>query len=69
MVEARDARMDLNTAEARQERADWASLARPQAGVDAIADGFPAATGAPAGVTDDGGTQARGVPVISMKRP
>ena len=36
---------------------------------NAIADGFPAATGAPAGVTDDGGTQARGVPVISMKRP
>lgn len=67
MVEARDTRMDLHTADARRERAGWASLARPQGGVDAIAEQFPNAKGAPEGVTDNGETQARGVPVISMK--
>jgi hypothetical protein len=68
MVEARDSRMDLNTGEARRDRADWASLARPQGGVDAIADRFASATGAPAGVSDNGDTAARGVPVMSMKQ-
>lgn len=68
LVEERDRRMDLDTTEARRNRADWASLARPQAGVDAIAESFPAARGAPAGVTDNGDTQARGVPVVSMKQ-
>ncbi len=68
LVEGRDERMGLDTAEARRERADWASLARPQGGVDAIAESFPAATGAPAGVSDNGDTRARGVPVMSMKQ-
>ena len=38
MVEARDKRMGLNTADARRRRADWASLARPQGGVDAMTE-------------------------------
>ena len=67
MVEARDTRMDLDTTEARRERADWASLARPQGGVNAMTEAFPNAKGAPAGVTDNGDTQTRGVPIISMK--
>lgn len=38
MVEARDKRMGLNTADARRRRADWAALARPQGGVDAMTE-------------------------------
>lgn len=68
MIEARDGRMSLNTAEARQRRAGWAGMARPQAGVDALAQQFPSATGAPDGVKDNGDTQARGVPALVMKR-
>jgi hypothetical protein len=69
LVESRDRRMDLNTADARRDRADWASLAKPQAGVDAIAGSFPSASGAPAGVRDNGDKQARGIPVLSIKQP
>jgi hypothetical protein len=67
LIQARDTRMDLDTADARRTRADWASLARPQAGVEAIASKFPQAKGAPAGVSDNGNTAARGVPVMSMQ--
>jgi hypothetical protein len=67
LVEARDARMDLDTAKARRDRAGWASLARPQTGVTAIAERFPSADGAPAGVADSG-RQARDVPIVSMKK-
>jgi hypothetical protein len=67
-VEARDARMDLDTADARRRRADWSSLATPQAGVSAMAESFPAAKGAPAGVTDNGDRAARGVPTVVMKQ-
>lgn len=69
MVQARDVRMGLDTAEARRERAEWASLARPQAGVDALAQHFPDATGTPAGVIDNGDTGTRAVPVLTMQRP
>jgi hypothetical protein len=68
MIQARDSRMGLNTTEARQSRQDWASLARPQGGVDAMAGQFPNAKGTPAGVTDNGDASTRGVPVISMKK-
>jgi hypothetical protein len=68
LVEARDERMDLNTTEARRNRTDWTKLARPQAGVNALAESFPSAQGAPEGVSDNGDAQARGVPNISMKR-
>lgn len=66
LVEARDERMNFDTAAARRARADWASQARPQGGVNALAASFPRAKGAPSGVTDDG-TKARGVPVTSMR--
>jgi len=69
LVEARDRRMDLDSADARGRRAGWAEQAQPQAGVNAIAGSFPAATGAPAGVADNGDARAEGVPVLSMKRP
>lgn len=68
MIQARDSRMSLDTTEARQSRQDWASLARPQGGVDAMAGQFPNAKGAPAGVTDNGDASTRGVPVVSMKK-
>src|SRR3954451_2347327 len=41
MVDARDQRTGLNTSDARKARADFASLARPQGGVDAMAGDFP----------------------------
>jgi hypothetical protein len=68
LVESRDARLDLDTAEARQDRAGWASLAHPQVGVDAIAHAFPAAEGAPAGVEDRGEPTAAGIPVMSIRK-
>lgn len=48
LVEARDQRMGLNTAEERRDRQEWVSAARPQGGVSAIVDGFPNATPIPA---------------------
>jgi hypothetical protein len=69
MVEARDSRMNLDSAEARRDRAGLAKLARPQAGVDALEHQFPGAGAAPEGVVDNGDTQSRGVPVVTMKRP
>ncbi|HEY8549298.1 MAG TPA: OBAP family protein [Vicinamibacterales bacterium] len=68
MVEARDERMNLDSAEARKTRAAWAPMARPQAGVDVLAGKFPDAKGAPDGVKDSGDTQAAGVPVLTMKQ-
>jgi hypothetical protein len=67
MVEGRDTRQNLNSTDARGARADWTSLARPQAGVNALADAFPAAKGAPAGVADNGDSRTRGVPMLMMK--
>jgi hypothetical protein len=66
LVEARDQRMNLNTAEARRDRADWASLARPQGGVNAIAGSLPGLKEPPEGVGDNGDTYARAIPTISM---
>jgi len=51
LVEARDRRMDVSTAERRSQRADLVSLARPQAGVDALRPRFPATKDIP-GVVD-----------------
>jgi hypothetical protein len=69
MVEARDTRMGLDTTATRRDRAAWTTLARPQAGVDAMAAGFPAAQRAPAGVKDNGDAHVRGVPIVVMKQP
>lgn len=51
LVDERDKRLGVNTAAKRQERADLAEAARPQAGVDALRASFPGSGGAPAGVT------------------
>ena len=53
LVEARDRRMDISTAERRADRADLVELARPQAGVDALRGHFPDAKPIP-GVTGRG---------------
>jgi hypothetical protein len=49
LVQARDQRMDIDTAEKREERASLASRARPQRGVDDL-KGKLSGTGAPPGV-------------------
>jgi hypothetical protein len=67
MVEERDSRMKLDSASARKERGGWASLARPQGGVSALAGKLPG-TGAPAGVADNGDTSVGAVPVTSLKQ-
>ncbi len=68
LVEARDKRMGLDTAEARAQRRDLVQLARPQGGVSALAGAFPKAT-LPEGVSDNGDASTRAVPVIEMRPP
>jgi hypothetical protein len=68
MIQARDARMDLDTTKARQDRKDLVPLARPQGGVDAMAAFFPGATAMP-GVADNGDAAARPVPTFVMATP
>ena len=46
--------MGLNSRDARLSWADLAALAKPQGGVNALAGKFAHATGAPAGVADNG---------------
>jgi hypothetical protein len=67
MVSDRDTRMDFNTADERKDRADLASLARPQGGVDAMKGLFPNATGTAPGVSDNGDTSTRSVPQLTMQ--
>lgn len=50
LVEGRDKRMDIDTAEKRRERADLSSKAKPQAGVDDLKVKL-SGSGAPAGVS------------------
>ena len=69
LVEQRDRRMNLNTAEARRDRADLASLAKPQGGVNALSSKFPKAGAAPPGVTDNGDASVAAVPTITIRRP
>ena len=57
LVEQRDKRMDINSAEKRRQRADLQSLARPQAGVDDLKAAFPQAKSIP-GVVDKKATAA-----------
>jgi hypothetical protein len=68
LAAARDARMKLDTGEARRRREPWAAAARPQSGVEAMSGLFPGAQGAPAGVRDTGDGQSRGVPVVTMRK-
>lgn len=67
IVDARDKRMNLDTAKTRQNRADLASLAQPQGGVDAMQGEFPNAKPAIVGVSDNGDTSTRAVPTFGMK--
>ena len=67
MVEARDKRMGLNTAEARAARRDLVPLAKPQGGVDALAGMFPNAQPPIAGVSDNGDTATKPVPSIGLR--
>ncbi len=69
MIADRDKRMDLNTTEAREDRKDLVSLARPQGGVAAMAGQFPGAKPSPPGVQDNGDTATRPVPRIVMGAP
>ncbi len=66
MVADRDKRFGLNTAEERKARASLVDLARPQGGVSALADHFPAATPV-RGITDNGDAATRPVPTISLQ--
>ncbi len=66
MIQARDARMDLDTTRARQDRKEFVPLARPQGGVDAMAAFFPGAAAVP-GVADNGDAAARPVPTFGME--
>ena len=67
MVEARDARMNLNTADARKDRQDLAALAKPQGGVDAMAGLFPNAMPLLNGIRDNGDAATTPVPTFGMK--
>lgn len=69
MVAGRDRRMNLNTGDARKDRAAMASAAQPQGGVDALKGKFPHANGAPVGVRDNGDTSTYGIPIVTMRRP
>jgi hypothetical protein len=66
LVADRDKRMRLDTAEAREARADLVPLAKPQGGVDALAGMFPGAKPIP-GVTDNGDDATRAVPTLGLK--
>jgi len=65
LVEARDKRMGLDTAEARADRADLTAQARPQGGVDAVADMFTGATPLE-GIADDGNRATMAVPTYGF---
>jgi len=69
LVQSRDARAGTNTTERRRSRAELASAARPQGGVDALAGHFPAAKGAPQGVVNNGDPSTRGVPRFGVSPP
>src|SRR5690606_16896833 len=66
MIRARDEQMGLDSDEARQQRQHLVQLASPQGGVDVMAGFFPDATPIP-GVTDNGDTASRPVPMFGLK--
>lgn len=67
MVEDRDKRMGLNTAQARKDRKDLVGMTKPQGGVDAMTGMFPSAKPAVPGVTDNGDQATHAVPTFGMK--
>jgi hypothetical protein len=68
MVEARDKRMGLDTADARRDRAGLTSLARPQGGVDAMRHRHSTSGTPLPGVVDNGDTSTRGVVRMTMEK-
>jgi hypothetical protein len=66
LVEQRDERMGLNTAEERRDRQEWVAAARPQGGVNAIAEAFKDRKPIP-GVTDNGDASSKAVPTVVMQ--
>lgn len=68
LLEARDARLLLDTQAARRDRGSLVTEARPQAGVDLLRLSFPDATPVP-GVADNGDPAARPVPRLTLDRP
>jgi hypothetical protein len=66
MVQARDSRMKLDSAKAKEQRQDLVQMARPQGGVDAMTAFFPKARPI-AGVTDNGDAATRPVPRFGFK--
>ncbi|HEY0972826.1 MAG TPA: OBAP family protein [Gemmatimonadales bacterium] len=69
MVADRDRRMGLSSSDARADRAELAPLAKPQGGVNAVAELFPNASGAPAGVEDSGISGTEPVPIVTLRPP
>jgi hypothetical protein len=67
LVDARDRRMELDTARAREQRRELAGLAQPQGGVDAMAGLFPRAQAPPPGVVDNGDASAHPVPRLTIE--
>jgi hypothetical protein len=67
MVQARDTRMKLDTANARKNRQDLTALAKPQGGIDAMAGEFPHAMPPMAGIVDNGDRETYSVPELVMK--
>jgi hypothetical protein len=67
LVEDRDKRIGLDTAQARADRADLAPLATPQGGVEALAGLFPDAKAPIPGVRDNGDQATKAVPTFGMK--
>jgi hypothetical protein len=67
LIDARDRRMDLDTAAAREARRDLVPLARPQGGVNAMAGRFANAKAAMPGVQDNGDSRAGAVPVLELR--
>ena len=67
LIEERDERMGVNTAEERRDRQEWVPAARPQGGVNAIADAFPDRKPIP-GVTDNGDAASEPVPTMVMQK-
>ena len=66
LVERRDQRMGLDSADKRRQRADLAALARPQSGVDALRAAFPQARPIP-GVVDQAAMPPRPASVPAPK--
>lgn len=61
LLTQRDQRLDMRTAEVREERAELRSLAHPQKGVDALREKLPSRTGTVEGVRDlDGWAESPG---------